>query len=1397
MPGSTIDRLEIQIETDARKANAQLDALARKLGKVSSSLSAIGKGNINGLANGVTKLANGMKAVNAVKTSDFTRLANNIEKLGKIDTTNLNKVAAALSTIGKSMSTLGNGAASARNVTSTVTSIKQLSNASLGATNNTNTLKNVMRGLSIAGKTMFTPMLNGAKVFSSSLLSITSRITGISKLSSRFNSLRTSMSGAATSSRSLAYAFGKMYANYFLVIRGIKQLRNAIESSMNYIETYNYYNVTMDKIASDNSSRWQEMGYESAEAYANSFSGRLNELTTKMSGYSVDSSGMLQNANINNLSLDPNSIMNYEASIAAITNSVGLMGENSINTSKALTMLSADLSSLKNIDLQTVMTNLQSGLVGQSRALYKYGIDITNATLQTYAYANGVSKVVSEMTQAEKMQLRVIAILDQSKVAWGDMANTINSVANQWRILKQQAANVARTFGALLMPAVQAVLPWVNALTMAFQRLLNFIGNAIFGKKWAGIMDGISGGYSDTLDGLEAVEDSGLGDVSDVASDNADSFNDATKAAEKYKRTILGFDEINKLDSNDTSSTSGNTGSGSGVGSGIGSGSGIDLTDAIADALADYESVWDKALKSSANKAQKYMDKIIAVFNKMYKLIKVKDWDGLGEYVAGGINSVFDSINNTFNWSKLGPNITGFMNALTSTINSLVDNVNFYNIGTTMGNGLNVITNTLYQWYTGIDWENIGVKLAEGANGLIVSIDWDMIGKAIGAKMMVLPDILLGFVETFDFGALGISIADALNGVFEELDLGSIGTTIGLLVSGMFDMFANFASEFNWQTFGTNIANGINNLFENLEPDDISNGINSLVSGIASLIGTVLSETDWEDVFSNMISVWEDLDWETKLAVVCGLLASAFVSVLGTKLMSEIAVSLILDTVKALFSSTATAAVDAGTIVAGTSGNWLTFAITLGKVAGVLGAIKLGLDLGQETMSTEADLESATTYLSNFSVALDDLVAKGKLTEEQQRILNDTIGNLAVSGADPVTTLETLKDKLSECGISADELKQSADDSGTKLDELWVSMRNSESSSATANTSIANTGTAAENAGNNVENLKTKVDEASQSMNVIDLKSACDSIKSVGDTANNVSFVPLSNNAAAAIASIDSTWTNGKGTIQKTARSTFITGIDLKQDLVDKFDEYARNAIEGFNAGINNKKPDLARNLKDVAQNSIIKPLHDELEIGSPSKLTEKYAGWFGDGFVNNLSNAFSPSISYFSNLISEIGKIFSGSSLYNIGSSAIQSLSRGISSIHISLPHISWSWNNFKVGNSSFSLPSFGIDWYANGGFPGAGDLFMANEDGPEMVGRMGSKNAVVNNNQIVESVSSGVKQAVMEAMMSVGGMNNNSDVQSPVIEITIKTDEETLYKAVRKGKEKYNGRYLIDEVM
>lgn len=104
----------------------------------------------------------------------------------------------------------------------------------------------------------------------------------------------------------------------------------------------------------------------------------------------------------------------------------------------------------------------------------------------------------------------------------------------------------------------------------------------------------------------------------------------------------------------------------------------------------------------------------------------------------------------------------------------------------------------------------------------------------------------------------------------------------------------------------------------------------------------------------------------------------------------------------------------------------------------------------------------------------------------------------------------------------------------------------------------------------------------------------------------------------------------------------------------------------------------------------------------------------------------------------------------------------------------------------------------YASGGFPQNGEFFMARESGPELVGRMGSRNAVANNDQITEGIKGAVFEAMLDAFQAYGIFEKKSDANKDVtLELTIKADSETLYKVVRKGKEKHDGRYYVIETI
>lgn len=96
------------------------------------------------------------------------------------------------------------------------------------------------------------------------------------------------------------------------------------------------------------------------------------------------------------------------------------------------------------------------------------------------AYAHGIEQSVNTMNQAQKSQLRYLAIMEQSGNVMGDMARTVQTPANALRILNQQITQLSRALGNLLIPFLQQVIPYVQAfvevITDAIQALAVLVG---------------------------------------------------------------------------------------------------------------------------------------------------------------------------------------------------------------------------------------------------------------------------------------------------------------------------------------------------------------------------------------------------------------------------------------------------------------------------------------------------------------------------------------------------------------------------------------------------------------------------------------------------------------------------------------------------------------------------------------------------------------------------------------------------------------------------------------------------------------------------------------------------------------------------------------------------------
>lgn len=663
-----LDSLEVKITGTATKAINSVDKLINQLTRLSTSLATVNGSSLSGLASGVSQLGSAMQNMNA-GTADFTRLAKNITKIGSVDSVALTNTATSLQAVTKAVASISAIPQNATQVTEFAKSLGKLGSKSIeNAVVNIPKLGNALNGLMTT--------LSRAPTVSQNVIQMTNALANLasqgSKVGTSSNSLQKSLYGVSTSARTatksswnLASAIGKFYATYFMVIRGSKKLIEAIKSTTDYIEAFNYQAVAFGKIGSEWDKDYEKYGYDNATAYAESFQSRVNDTLGKLSGLKVNvQGGLLEESGAKNLGLNIQEITQYASQLASVTNSLGQTGEATTAITKSMTMLAGDISSLFNVDYSTVAQNLQSGLIGQSRALYKYGIDITNATLATYAYNLGISKSVSEMTQMEKQQLRVLAILDQSKVSWGDLANTINSPSNMLRQFSNNMKEVGMVAGQLFIPILSKVMPIVNGVAIAIKRLLVNIAS-LMGVKIDFESFGQSG-YKDTSDGLE--------DISDGYKDVADS-------AKKATLSLMGFDEINKLQ-DDTSSSKSSSGGG---------GSTIDLTDDIAKAAAEYEAAWNKAFANMENSAVAWADRI-------EKAIKKGDWYGIGTYAGKQINKGI----NAFPWKKTGEAITEAICNVLDFADGFVSSVDWEQLG-----------KNIIKLIEGIDLGKIAVKVSD------------------------------------------------------------------------------------------------------------------------------------------------------------------------------------------------------------------------------------------------------------------------------------------------------------------------------------------------------------------------------------------------------------------------------------------------------------------------------------------------------------------------------------------------------------------------------------------------------------------------------------------------------------------------------------------------------------
>ena len=786
------------------------------------------------IANSVSNLATKLSGVSEIE-STVTRVVGSLARLSNSGQY-ISNVTTEFPKLGKQVVKLVRKLSSANaidiSITKVVEGIAKLANAGKRVGETVANLKKLGKGvMNLLKKLQNAPQINSNVANTiqglGNLASSGSRISTVSdraststkKLGNALSSLKDKLKSAHKSSKGFVSSIGMFYAKFFLVIRAVKKFGQAIGSAQDYIEEFNYFSVALDKVGKDSANQFKKAGYNSAEEYAGSFRKRFGKLQKQLTGYDVDTNtGDATNTFSHNLGLDLTEVMNYNAAIAQITNSAGMLGETSIATSKALTMLSADWASLSNLDTADVMQNFQSGLVGQSRALYKYGIDITSAGLAQTAMNHGITESIKNLSQQSKMQLRVLTMLEQSKVAYADLARTINQPANQLRMLQAGFKKLSLTIGSLFMPIVQKLYPYMNAMVMVLQDFAQWVA------KLAGIKLGDTDGSRKTP---EVPDYSDAADNTDKVAKNMDK---TAKKTKKAADNLQGFDIVNKLqDNSDSDSDSGDTDP-------SGGNANIDLSKDISDALKNYEKIWDNAFKSNQNKADE-------LYKKMKKAIldawKGGDFTSLGSALANWINKGMSNIP----WTKIKKTTKKIAKSLATFLNGFVKDLDWTKLGENFSEGLNTWFETSYTFFKTFDWLKFGQSIKEGITAAINTFDGDLAGKSLGAKLRGMIQFAFGVMVDFPYKNLGKKIGDYINGFLEEM--GEVRKNTGLT---------------GWQELGKTISDG--------------------VTGILDTIDTALSTVNWWEVGKAIGDFLSEIEWGKTLLKVGKIIVKALFSAL-------------------------------------------------------------------------------------------------------------------------------------------------------------------------------------------------------------------------------------------------------------------------------------------------------------------------------------------------------------------------------------------------------------------------------------------------------------------------------------------------------------------------------------
>lgn len=700
--------------------------------------------------------------------------------------------------------------------------------------------------------------------------------------------------------------------------------------------------------------------------------------------------------------------------------------------------------------------------------------------------------------------------------------------------------------------------------------------------------------------------------------------------------------------------------------------------------------------------------------SKMVEMLKQawrdSDFTELGEIVGGKIKDGLDSIK----WDQVQQTAVKIAACIATFINGALS---VSGLDTSVGNTIGELINTgvlgLDTFLKTVNWAVVGTFIAGTLNAAISKTSWSGIGGTICDGINAFFSTATNFATHFDFTNLGASVGDLINGAITKIDWGTALFGAKAWGVGIANTINTAVSTTSWDAVGSTIGNSLSTIIATAHSFIKTVDVKAMAAGIATAINNALKTTDFEALGDT-------------IGTAIGNLAGSIATFLKTVDWSKVAKA-VLNTLKGVFKGITEDSdnmKEIGAIVATLIGAAIAkqaaASLFTSAAAKIISAISGGLEGSTSWASLGSTVMSklSTNLTSKVSTLLNDQVFLAKFASIGTTIA--TCVGTAIAGFELGKNLGSYlfpedADYYDNFKWSDFFSKFNKEDAKGAWKEFITEITGGETKGHKAEIDFSA----------NEDSIRGVNKKVNDGLKTSDVAAGAGKILDVG-----IQTTPDTAKIASARATIANSF-NGKNQVSASIKSAVDTG---------SANTARQNIVKSFANVSTSIKINKATNLKKVKSNirSSMK------KTNAPVSIKPK------DGTIQSLRNQIEAGLQDLSATV----KVGGGGAVAQVVPNKKGPHGETVYQIPGQRPF--YYYNGQKVNCAKGGIYSnnrwLPVTRYATGGLPKSAEMFMAREAGPELVGRIGSRTAVVNNDQIVASVSEGVYRAVVAALGSGG---------------------------------------------